>query len=73
MNSSSDFSQFRPDQVVFFVPLVTREKFSELSGLPVGVVRGLINKGLLPTVSLGKRNLINLTLINKQALEKEFS
>jgi hypothetical protein len=73
MNSPSEQSQFDREQFVSFVPVMTREKFAELSGLPIGVVRGLINKGLLPTVSLGKRNLVNLTLINQRALEKEFS
>lgn len=53
--------------------LVTREKFSEMSGLPIGVVVGMCNKSWLPCMTLGKRSLINLALLNKRALEKEFT
>jgi hypothetical protein len=37
----------------FMPPLVSREKFSELVGLPIGVIVGFINKGYLPTVTIG--------------------
>ncbi len=53
--------------------LITREKFSELSGLPIGVVIGMCNKNWLPCMTLGKRSLVNLALLNKRALEKEFT
>lgn len=53
--------------------LITRERFSEISGLPIGVVVGMCNKNWLPCMTLGKRSLINLALLNKRALEKEFT
>jgi hypothetical protein len=51
-------------------PIVSRERFAELTGLPLGVVIGFVNKGYLPTVSIGKYSLINIELLR---LELEFS
>ncbi|MBP9528211.1 MAG: hypothetical protein KBE71_07640 [Laribacter sp.] len=52
-------------------PLVTRQKFSELVGLPVGVVNAQCDKGYWPTVRVGKYSLVNLALIQKACAEKE--
>lgn len=54
-------------------PLVTRERFAELVGLPVGVIVGFVNKGYLPVVSVGKYSLVNMELLRKRCIEKEFS
>jgi len=53
-------------------PIVTRERFAEMLGLPIGVVIGFINKGYLPTVTMGKYSLINLELIRKTCLDREY-
>lgn len=52
------------------LPLVTRDRFAELTGLPVGVVQGFCNKGYLSTVKLGKYSLINLEALRKHCEEK---
>lgn len=52
------------------VPVVSRARFSELTGVPEGVVQGWIAKGYLPTYSIGKYTLINLALLNNLALQK---
>lgn len=60
----------------YMPPLVTRERFAELvfgSTELVGVVIGWCNKGLVPTVSVGKYSLINMELLRKRCLEKEFA
>lgn len=54
-------------------PLVSREKFSQMCGLPLGVVVGFINKGYLPTVSIGKYSLINVAALQRSCFEKEFT
>lgn len=57
-------------------PLVSRERFAELvfgSADAVGVVIGWCNKGLLPTVSIGKYSLVNLAALERSCVEKEFS
>lgn len=54
-------------------PLVTRERFAEMVGLPLGVVIGWCNKGLVPCVSVGKYSLINVALLQTKCLEREFA
>lgn len=54
----------------FVLPVLTRDRFAELTGLPVGVVQGFCNKGYLSTVKLGKYSLINLEALRKQCEEK---
>lgn len=53
--------------------LVTRERFADMCGLPVGVVVGWCNKGLVPCLTIGKYSLINLELLRKRCLEREFA
>lgn len=58
----------------FTIPAVgvcTLEKFSEQSGVPVGVLDGWKKKGYLPTKSIGKYTLINLVQFNLELLESE--
>jgi hypothetical protein len=54
-------------------PLVTRERFAEMVGLPLGVITGWCNKGLVPCFSIGKYSLINVALLGKRCLAKEFA
>lgn len=54
-------------------PLVTRERFAEMCGLPVGVITGWCNKGLVPCVSIGKYSLINVALLQNRCLAQEFA
>lgn len=54
-------------------PLVTRERFAEMVGLPVGVITGWCNKGLVPCVSIGKYSLINIALLGHRCVAKEFT
>jgi hypothetical protein len=54
----------------FHLPLVSRERFAELVGLPVGVIVGFINKGYLPTVTIGKYSLVNVEALRIKAAEK---
>lgn len=55
------------------MPLVTRERFAELVGLPVGVIVGWCNKGLIPTMTIGKYSLVSVELLRKRCLEREFA
>lgn len=54
-------------------PVVSRERFADLLGLPPGVIVGWINKGMLPTVTIGKYSLVNVELLRKSCLEQEFT
>lgn len=53
-------------------PLVTKKLFAQLSGLTEETIRGMVEKGHLPTVKVGKHRMVNVALITKEALESEF-
>lgn len=44
-----------------------------MCGLPIGVIVGWCNKGLVPTLSIGKYSLINVELLRKRCLDREFA
>lgn len=48
------------------IPFMTRERFAALSGLEEGVLRGLIEKGHIPSVKLGRYRFVNLVALNRQ-------
>jgi hypothetical protein len=54
------------------LPLVSRERFAQAIGIPVGVVVGWCNKGLVPTLTVGKYSLINVELLRRRCLERDF-
>ncbi|MAY15265.1 MAG: hypothetical protein CMI06_08005 [Oceanospirillaceae bacterium] len=53
-------------------PVVTKKLFAQLTGLSEDIVRGMVNRGHLPTVRIGRHRLINVALITKEALEAEY-
>jgi hypothetical protein len=50
--------------------VMTREKFTELTGIPQGVLNAQIDKGYWPTIKIGKRSLINLDAVRLNMLLK---
>lgn len=55
------------------VPLMTREAFALAIGLPLTVLVAQAERGYWPEMRVGKRVFINVELVRKRALEKEFS
>lgn len=53
------------------VPLMHPEKFAEQVGRSPGVIGGWIDSGFLPTVKVGRYQLINLVLLTEN-LKKGF-
>ncbi len=54
------------------VPVMTREKFAEFAGVTPETVRGWCDKGYLPTFDMGRWSLINVALLTKDALSREW-
>jgi excisionase family DNA binding protein len=48
------------------VPVLTKERFADLVGVSVDVVRGWVARGLVPTVRLGRRRLINVAALQQE-------
>jgi hypothetical protein len=53
-------------------PVMTKAKFSEISGLGEDIIRGMIERGHLPTVKIGKHRLVNTALLTSECLNQEF-
>lgn len=58
-------------QVPATVPLMTIERFSELTGLDQGVIYGQIRNGHLPAVKIGRYRMVNIALLQAQCLTQE--
>lgn len=54
------------------VPIMSRELFACLTGFSEGVITGWINRGYIPTFDIGRYSAINLELLRKMCLDKEF-
>jgi hypothetical protein len=52
---------------IIFCPAVTAQVFSELSGLPLGVVEAQLDRRILPVLRLGKRRLVDLEALRLQS------
>jgi hypothetical protein len=54
------------------LPIINWRLFAELTGFEEGVVQGWMGKGYIPTIPIGKHSCINLELLRKICLEREF-
>ena len=63
------FAQFQPF-MRHFVPILSQERFAALCGFTLDKVRGMVEKGHLPTLLIGKHRVINNYLLWKMALQK---
>jgi hypothetical protein len=52
--------------------LVTLERYAEMTGLPLQVCLGHVNKGLLPCVTIGRRRLVNVVALQRELAKKPF-
>lgn len=50
------------------VPVMTREQFASNTGLGEDVVRGLIEKGHLPSIKVGRYRLVNIARLTLDSL-----
>ena len=72
MNAPTATGQFTPElsAQALALPLISPERFADLTGVPSGVLRGWMSRGYVPTYSIGKYTLINLALLNHLAMQK---
>lgn len=71
MNAPNAPGQFLSEQLTTLtLPVISRSRFAEMTGIPEGVIQGWISRGYIPTYSVGKYTLINLALLNRMALDK---
>ena len=53
------------------VPVMTKERFAELVGVEVGVVRGMLDRGYLPATKVGRHRLVNVAALQARCLMED--
>lgn len=56
---------------VVHVPVMTPERFCELTGVSEGVLLGWMNRGYVPVVIIGRHRLVNLTKLASKCASSE--
>ncbi|WP_276783373.1 hypothetical protein [Thalassolituus oleivorans] len=52
--------------LIMTLPVMAQDQFSQLTGLTQGVVRGMVERGQLPSVKIGRYRLINVVALVEQ-------
>jgi hypothetical protein len=50
------------------IPYITRQRYSELSGVPLGVVDAWVDRGYIPSKIIGRHRLVNIAAMWKDAV-----
>lgn len=58
-------------QINASTPLMSKARFAELVGFKPAVINGWATKGHIPTVMVGRHQLINVAAIQRDCLERE--
>jgi hypothetical protein len=73
MGASEGFANSIGSMPALSVPIMTREAFAAAIGLPVTVLIAQCDRGYWPTLKIGKYSFINVELVRKDALAREFT
>lgn len=60
-----------PLALLFSVPIMTKERFAELAGVEVGVVRGMLDRGYLPAIKIGRHRFVNVAALQARCLAED--
>lgn len=69
MTIPAEIPSFDLPPTCHFVPVCTRERFAQFSGLDEGIIRGMCERGYLPTIKIGKHSLINMVALIQECLQ----
>jgi hypothetical protein len=62
----------QPNQVQQVLVPVTRERFSELSGLELNIVESMVRNRSIPTIKIGKHVLVNVPQLYEVCMDQEY-
>jgi len=57
--------------ILLATPVMTQDRYAQLTGLTEGQVRGQIEKGHLPSLKIGRVRMVNIAALSQQAMDKE--
>lgn len=58
-------------QVPATVPVMTIERFSELTGMSYSAIKGQLQLGNRPLFKIGRRRMVNIALLTAECLQSE--
>ena len=62
----------RAKQIILIAtPVMSQERYAQLTGLTEGQVRGQIEKGHLPSLKIGRVRMVNIAALSQRALDQE--
>lgn len=70
---SSQLEGLDPGKPVFQPDLETLEAFADRNGVTAETVRGWHQKGLIPTVKIGKRRMVNSVMLRQWLMDQEWN
>lgn len=53
------------------IPVMTKERFAELVGVEVGVIRGMLDRHYLPAIKIGRHRFVNVALLASRCLTED--
>ena len=53
-----------------YCPVVNKKRFSEMTGLSEDTIRGMMDRGYLPTKKIGRHRLINISKLIEEMLKE---
>lgn len=53
------------------VPIMAKELFAQLTGVEVGVIRGMLDRGHLPAMKIGRHRFVNVALLQARCLAED--
>ena len=60
-----------PLALLMSVPVMTKERFAELAGVEVGVIRGMLDRGYLPAIKIGRHRFVNVAALQMRCLAED--
>jgi hypothetical protein len=52
------------------VPVLSQQRFAELTGFAPGVVEGWINRGYIPSMLIGKHRVVNMVVLTQECIDQ---
>ena len=60
-----------PLALLIQIPVMTKERFASLTGVEVGVIRGMLDRGYLPAIKIGRHRFVNVAALASRCVAED--
>ncbi len=60
-----------PLALLIQVPVMSKERFAKLVGVEVGVIRGMLDRGYLPAIKIGRHRFVNVAALASRCVVED--